>query len=104
MWLKSPAIKGNPETVDVTISVTKEDSTPVESVVVNLGEDYTGTTGSAGGCTIKNVPVGQYTVSVDYTTTETEGEKIWSIAKVNNATSTTVDISKTTKSISIIIQ
>ena len=50
-----------------TISVTVKDKTggPVANADVSIydkGEPFEGTTGSAGGCTIKNVPYGAYTI------------------------------------------
>ena len=50
-----------------TISVTVKDKTgnPVANADVSIydkGEPYEGTTGSAGGCTIKKVPYGTYTI------------------------------------------
>ena len=43
------------------------DDSPVEGASVSIGES-TGTTGSAGGCTVKDVPVGDG-VSVSVTST-----------------------------------
>ena len=46
---------------------------PIEGATVTLidseEEEYTGTTGSAGGCTIKDVPEGTYTVTATATGT-----------------------------------
>ncbi|WP_407420680.1 PEGA domain-containing protein [Methanobrevibacter sp.] len=47
--------------VDIAISVT-DGTDPVGQVEVAIGE-ITGTTGSAGGCTLSNVPVGSATIT-----------------------------------------
>ena len=52
-------------TTDILVSVNDDAGNPVQGANVILSddeEDYVGTTGSAGGCTIKNVPVGNYEV------------------------------------------
>lgn len=63
-----------------TLNFTVNDSNgPVSGVTVTVGEN-SGTTGSAGGCTIRNVPDGQATVTVtkegydEYTDTITVSE------------------------------
>ncbi|WP_407420675.1 PEGA domain-containing protein [Methanobrevibacter sp.] len=56
----------NPETIDdLAISVT-DGTNPVSQVEVAIGE-ITGTTGSQGGCTLHNVPVGTVTVTATKT-------------------------------------
>jgi len=53
------------ETGDVIVLVTNNDNEKVANAKVTLtkdGEEYTGTTGTAGGCTIRNVPYGEYNV------------------------------------------
>lgn len=56
----------NPETIDdLAISVT-DGTNPVSQVEVAIG-DITGTTGSQGGCTLHNVPVGAVTVTATKT-------------------------------------
>ena len=62
----------NPEKPKRNISVSVNDGTnPVGSVDVILEDadknQYTGKTGSAGGCTIKDVPDGSYTVVANAT-------------------------------------
>ena len=53
---------------------------PVEKATVAIG-DVTGTTGSAGGCSLQNIPDGEQTVTVtkegyeDYTSTITVSEE-----------------------------
>ena len=53
---------------------------PVENATVAIG-DVTGTTGSAGGCSLQNIPDGEQTVTVtkegykDYTSTITVSEE-----------------------------
>ena len=62
------------QTVDITVSVNDEDGKPVQGAKVILSndeDDFVGNTGSAGGCTIKNVPLGDYEVETraeDYLT------------------------------------
>lgn len=60
-----PNVRGIPE--NVKVSVTDSEANGVGSVHVTLengeGAEYSGVTGSAGGCTIKEVPPGDYTVS-----------------------------------------
>lgn len=73
-----------PVTVDIAVSVT-DGTDPIENVDVTLEDteetQYTGKTGSAGGCTISNVPVGTYSVTAsatgytDYTGTLTVTEE-----------------------------
>ena len=47
---------------DVKVTVTDGEN-PISSANVSITDtDFTGTTGSAGGCTIRNVPLGQYTI------------------------------------------
>ncbi|WP_295612128.1 carboxypeptidase-like regulatory domain-containing protein [uncultured Methanobrevibacter sp.] len=53
----------NIETVDsIHVSVTDESNNPVGQVDVAIG-DITSTTGNAGGCTLRNVPVGTVTIT-----------------------------------------
>lgn len=64
---------GANDDVKYTIGVTVKDSSsnPIEGASVALDDTYTGTTGSAGGCNLKDVPAGTYTLTVsksDYTT------------------------------------
>ena len=57
----------------ISVSVKDEDEDPIGSAVVTLTDStdsdktYTGTTGSAGGCTITNVPEGTYNVTATAT-------------------------------------
>lgn len=61
-----PDVEVTPENVSVSVT-DSESSTGIESVTVTLTDaeeqEYSGTTGSAGGCTIQNVPSGEYTVT-----------------------------------------
>ncbi len=53
------------ETCDISVSVVDEEDNPVANADVSVydkGDPYDGTTGSAGGCTIRNVPYGTYTI------------------------------------------
>ena len=53
------------EVATVSVTVRDTEDNPVGNAKVTLTNDetiYTGTTGSAGGCNIKNVPYGNYTV------------------------------------------
>ena len=63
-----------PTTVTVAVSVSYDNdgtTTPVENADVTLTDadsnEYTGKTGSAGGCNITEVPVGTYSVSATAT-------------------------------------
>ena len=55
-------------------------NSPVENATVAIG-DVTGTTGSAGGCSLQNISDGEHTVTVtkegyeDYTNTITVSEE-----------------------------
>lgn len=53
------------ETVDIAVHVT-DGTNPVSQVEVAIGE-ITGTTGNAGGCTLRNVPVGEVTITATKT-------------------------------------
>ena len=56
-----PASEENPETTNINVTVT-ESTTKLSGVTVKIG-DISGTTGSAGGCTLNNVPIGKATVT-----------------------------------------
>lgn len=58
--------------VNISVSVTTGGNTPVGNVNVTLtntstNNEYSGKTGSAGGCTINNVPTGEYNVVANAT-------------------------------------
>lgn len=59
-----------PEKVDISVTVT-DGKDPIESVSVTLTANEstvsTGNTGSVGGCTLSNVPLGSYTVTASKT-------------------------------------
>ena len=67
MLITLPKNEVNPERIQVSISVS-DGTNPVVGASVTLagmdGTEYTGTTGSAGSCTIKDVPNGTYHVIV----------------------------------------
>lgn len=49
----------------INVTVTDEEGNPIKDADVSVysnGEPFEGTTGKAGGCTIKNVPYGDYTI------------------------------------------
>ena len=52
----------SPTTYNLSFTV-NDGTNPVEGAIVTIGE-ITGTTGSAGGCTLSNVPEGSQTVTV----------------------------------------
>lgn len=61
----NPTVNDTVEQGTVNVSVTDGEN-GVSSVVVTLSngtDEYTGTTGKAGGCTIRDVPYGDYDVS-----------------------------------------
>lgn len=60
-----PDTEENPETYDLTFTVTDADGA-VEGASVTV-DNKTGTTGSAGGCTVKGVAKGEQTVVVSKT-------------------------------------
>ncbi|MBQ6345010.1 MAG: carboxypeptidase regulatory-like domain-containing protein [Methanobrevibacter sp.] len=70
-----PETEENPETTNLSVTVT-DGTNPVEGANVSI-EEITSTTGSAGGCTLQNVPTGSQTIHVtatgytDYTDTIT---------------------------------
>lgn len=53
----------NPETVNISISVKDDQDSPVSGATVSIDE-ISSTTGSAGGCTLSNVPTGIQTITV----------------------------------------
>lgn len=53
----------NPETVNISISVKDDQDSPVNGATVSIDE-ISSTTGSAGGCTLSNVPTGIQTITV----------------------------------------
>ena len=65
MLITLPKTEVNPEIIQVSINVS-DGTNPVEGAKVTFvgmdGTEYTGITGSAGGCTIKDVPEGTYHV------------------------------------------
>lgn len=73
-----PDGEGNPETYDLTFNVTDEDGA-VEGATVSI-DGKTGTTGAAGGCTVKSVNKGVQTLTVtasgheEYSTSVTVSE------------------------------
>lgn len=75
------------ETFDLSF-VVDDGTDAVEGATVTIGE-VTGTTGKAGGCTLKNIPVGTQSVTVEATgfTTKTE-----SITVDENHTTFTVSL------------
>lgn len=78
-----------PETRDLSITVTDGEN-GISGVTVAIGET-TGITGSAGGCTLSNIPDGEHTIIatkegyVDYTSTVTTGADNTSITIVLTA-------------------
>ena len=71
---------GSEEVTTRTLNFTVNNGTaPVENATVSIG-DVTSTTGSAGGCSLQNIPDGEQTVNVtcegytDYTGTITVSE------------------------------
>lgn len=60
-----------PTTVNISATVTSDGTTPIQGATVTLtdttdsSKTFTGTSGSAGGCTLSNVPLGTYTVTAE---------------------------------------
>ena len=72
----SPDPEPTPEPVTRDLSFTVNDGTnPIKGATVTVG-DKTGTTGDAGGCTIKGVAEGKVTVEVAATGYTTKSEEI----------------------------
>lgn len=69
-----PETQANPETVDISVHVT-DGTDPVGQVEVTIGE-ITGTTGNQGGCTLRNVPVGEVTVTATKTGYEAYSQSV----------------------------
>lgn len=63
--MKLPNSQVNPETVNLSVTVT-DGTNPVEGATVSIDE-ISSTTGSAGGCTLQNIPVGNQTINVTAT-------------------------------------
>lgn len=87
-----------PETVNISVTVT-DGQDPIESVSVNLTDTNdnivkTGTTGSAGGCTLSNVPLGSYTVTASKTG-YTEYTDTLTITKETTTLAITMSIAET---------
>lgn len=82
-----------PENISVSVTDSTS-STGIESATVTLigadEQEYSGTTGSAGGCTIQNVPPGEYTVTATAT-----GYNEYTGSFTVSATSKTLNISMT---------
>ena len=57
-----------PVTVNISVSVKDSEGAGINGALVEIYQDnmghYTGTTGSAGGCTVRNVPLGEYFIQV----------------------------------------
>jgi len=71
-----PAPEPAPEPVTRDLSFTVNDGTdPIKGATVTIG-DKTGTTGDAGGCTIKGVAEGKVTVEVSAEGYTTKSEEI----------------------------
>ena len=85
-----PNNEENPETTgNVSVTVKDENNNPIPGVEVIIGDgitgiEYTSTTGSAGGCNITNIPIGDYeaiAIKEDY---EQHNENITIVAGNNN--------------------
>lgn len=53
-------------TANISVSVKDVNDNPISGATVTVSngtEEYTGNTGRAGGCTVRNVPLGDYTVT-----------------------------------------
>ena len=92
-----PDTQETPEKRNISVSVS-DGTDPVSGATVTLTKDgatvVTGTTGSAGGCTLSNVEDGSYTITVtkdgftDYTDTVTTSVDNASLTIELTATST----------------
>lgn len=63
----TPSIEGNPEKRNISVKV-NDGTNPVSGAVVSLIKNNetiaSSTTGSAGGCTLRNIEDGSYTITV----------------------------------------
>ena len=64
-----------PVTVNISVHVKDSEDNGINGALVEIYQEnndpYTGTTGTAGGCTVRNVPIGDYSIRVsaeDYIT------------------------------------
>ena len=101
IFLKEESTPENPstqndteETVNISVTVTDGEN-PINSASVTLtdsitSDTITGTTGSAGGCTLSNVPLGDYSVTVSATNYENYSDTI-SVAKETTTLSITMN-------------
>jgi len=77
---------------DINVSVKNKQGNGIGSATVTVSQEgsettYTGNTGSAGGCTIRDVPVGEYIITTEATGyitsidnyTVTDGENIFEV-------------------------
>ena len=81
---ESPIVEENPETFDLSISVRDSELQPVEGAVVSISNtEISSTTGSAGGCTLTNVPAGSQTIVVTAQGYETYTDTIV-VSAINN--------------------
>lgn len=82
-----------PTTADINVSVKNNLDEAIGNAIVTLtkGEEtYSGKTGSAGGCTIKNVPFGTYNVLITAEDYVDEEQQFTVEAKNNNLIATLV--------------
>lgn len=70
-----PVIEETPETTNVSISIEDENDNPVSGATVSIGA-ISSVTGSAGGCTLQNVPVGTRIITVTAEDYETLTESV----------------------------
>lgn len=79
--MQLPNSQVNPETVNLSVTVT-DGTDPVEGVTVSIG-NISSTTGSAGGCTLQNVPEGSRTITATATGYENYSDTI-EVSSQNN--------------------
>lgn len=83
---KEEIIEEEPTTADINVSVKNSLNEAIENAIVTLikgEESYSGKTGSAGGCTIKDVPFGTYNV-IATAESYVDSEQQFTVEKENN--------------------
>lgn len=78
-----PVTEETPETTNVSISIQDENDEPISGATVSIGT-VSSVTGSAGGCTLQNVPVGTRTITVTADNYETLTESVIISDEYNN--------------------
>lgn len=90
---EEPVIEPVEELSNISVSITDNENNGVNNANVILSKDetsFSGTTGKLGGCTIKDVPFGEYSITVT-----AEGYQEYTGTVTINQVESTVDVSLT---------